>query len=92
MKIWSESIGPVRYFSGIVTVCCLLPYGWRFPSLWYVCLPLTIASLIAYRSFSKKNEPRLRDFTGPWPTKVQRTFFLYTAVLIFGNALVVAKL
>jgi hypothetical protein len=92
MKIWSESIGPARYFTGIMTVCCLLPYGWRFPGLWYVCLPLTIGSLLAYRRYVIMNEPRLRDFAGSRPTKVQSTFFLFTAALMFGNALAVAKL
>jgi hypothetical protein len=92
MKIWSDTIGPARYFSGIMTVCCLLPYGWRIPDLWYICLPLTIGSLIAYRRYVAKNEAGLRKFSGPSPTKVQSTFFVFTAGLMFGNALLVTNL
>jgi len=92
MKIWSERIGPARYFSGMMTVCCLIPYAWRFPDLWYLCLPLTLISLIAYCRYVSKNETSLRKFSGTWPTKIQSTFFVFSAVLIFGNALVVTRL
>jgi hypothetical protein len=50
---------------------------------------ITIIALVAYRQFVKKNDAKLRDWVSPGPTKFQWLFFALSAVVVFGNALLV---
>jgi hypothetical protein len=92
MKIWSHKIGPTEYFSGIATVCCLIPYAWRFPKFWPVCIAVTLVALAAYRRFLRKHDSKLRDWTGSAPTKIQSYCFTIFVALVFGNALLIGAL
>ena len=60
MKIYSERIGPVEYFTSIGFVCFLLPYGWGIPKYWPVCIAGTFAALYWLRRSVKKEEGTLR--------------------------------
>lgn len=87
MKIYSEKIGPVEYFRGIAFVCLALPYAGGVPSVWPVCVSLSIAALWFLVHVVKKEEGALRSAKrgDPAITKIVMIFIALT----FANAVIV---
>ena len=89
MRIWSERIGPTEYFSGIATVCCLLPYAWQFPKHWPVSIAVTALGLLSFRHFVRRNDGELRREWLSFPSKIQLLCFVLFGALLFGNVVLV---
>jgi hypothetical protein len=87
MKIYSEKIGPVEYFGGIAFLCFAIPYAWRVPRLWPLCIVFSVCALWSLRRVVKKNEDVLRE-AKPDDNRVGKIVFLCGA-LIVGNALLI---
>jgi hypothetical protein len=85
MKISRETIGPVPYFGGMAFVILALPYVWGVPSVWPVCVPLSVAALCFFVYLVRKEEKVLRTAKRGDPAINQVVMVLLT--LTFANTM-----
>ena len=90
MKIYSEKIGPVQYFSFIGSLCFFLPYAGGIPKYWPACLLFSAGGFYWMRRLAKKEEVVLRAEAQNDPRIAK--FVITFAVLMMSNAWLINRL
>jgi hypothetical protein len=90
MKIYSEKIGPVQYFSFIGSLCFFLPYAGGIPKYWPACLLFSAGAFYWMRKSVKKEEVALRAVAQNDP-RIAKVVIIFV-VLMMTNAWLINRL